>query len=224
MIERQVAHLLRRHIGRRTDSRYQRAFRLVDDGRAEVGDLDFAAGGIADVQDVGRLDFAVSDADAVGKIERTRAFEDDLDDALDRQQLLGLAAVLERTARYILHDDIAEIFGDDGVVDLDDVGVRQFADQRGLVHEQVGVQLATLRVLQNFGKGDLDSHVALGKRVVSQIHGRRRAAAENAAKVVFPDLVHACLTAGYGPERRPRAPAPVRCRRCGRGQRGSRRR
>jgi hypothetical protein len=45
-------------------------------------------GFVADEKDVGRLDVAVGDADALREIERARAFEDDFDDALDRQQFL----------------------------------------------------------------------------------------------------------------------------------------
>ena len=41
-------------------------------------------------QDVGRLDVAMGDAHAVGVVERARALEDDLDQAVDRQQVLGV--------------------------------------------------------------------------------------------------------------------------------------
>ena len=56
------------------------------------------------------------------------------------------------------------------IENLDDVRMRQLADQRRLVHEQVRVQLAALGVLEDFGKGDLDGHFALGKWIVSQVH------------------------------------------------------
>jgi hypothetical protein len=41
-------------------------------------------------QDVGRLDVAVGDAEAVGVVERPRALEDDLDHAVQRQQVVGV--------------------------------------------------------------------------------------------------------------------------------------
>jgi hypothetical protein len=86
----------------------------------------------------------VRDADAVGEVERARAFEDDFDDALDRQQGRRRATRFERAAPHVLHDDVAEVLGDDGIVDLDDVRVRQLADERRLVEEQVRVELAAL--------------------------------------------------------------------------------
>jgi hypothetical protein len=39
-------------------------------------------------QDVGRLDVAVGDAEVVGIVERPRALEDDLHQAVERQQVV----------------------------------------------------------------------------------------------------------------------------------------
>jgi len=79
------------------------------------------------------------DADAVGEFERPRAFEDDLDDPLDRQQSVWRAVILERSAVHVFHDDVAQVLGDDGVENLHDVRVRELADQRGFVEKEAGV-------------------------------------------------------------------------------------
>jgi hypothetical protein len=140
-------------------------------------------------QDVGRLDVAVGDAEAVGIIERPRAFENQLDDAVDRQQAAGMGMGFQRAAGDILHDDIAEILGDHGIVDLDDVRVVELADQRGLVEEQVAVQLALFRVAQDARAGNLDRHVALGKRVAAEVDGAGRTFPERLDQFVFAELL-----------------------------------
>jgi hypothetical protein len=69
----------------------------------------------------------------------------------------------QRAAGDVFHDDVAEVVVDDGIVGLHDVRVRQLADERRFVEEQVGVELAALGVFQDAGKGDLDRHLALAK-------------------------------------------------------------
>ena len=123
----------------------------------------------------------MGDAEVVGEVERPRAFEDQLDDAVDRQQVARLRMCVERAAGDVFHDDVADVLGDHRVVDLDDVRVVELADQRGLVEEQVAVQLALFRVAQDAGDGHLDRHVALRERVAGEVDGAGRTFPE------FPD-------------------------------------
>jgi hypothetical protein len=93
-------------------------------------------------EDVRRLDVAMVMPGPESKIERPRALEDDLDDALDGSSRSGEQTDLQGAAGDILHDDVAELVVDHRIVGLDDVRVRQLADQRRLVEEEVGVQPA----------------------------------------------------------------------------------
>ena len=191
MVERQFLDLLGRHVGGRADAGDLGALGAVDQRGAEVGNLDLApAGVVAGKQDVGRLDVAVGDAAAVGKVERTRALEDDLDDAFRREQRLRVAAGFEGSAGNVFHDDVAQFLGDHRVVDLYDVRMNEAADQRRFVHEQVGVERAAFSVAQGGGRGDLDRHVALREGVVPEIDGGGGAAADFMDQRVFADLVH----------------------------------
>jgi hypothetical protein len=81
------ADLLGRHVGRRAEAGILGGFAGGEDGRAEIGDLD---GGRRREQDVGRLDVPVGDALQVGVVEGPRALEDDLDQALEGQQVVRL--------------------------------------------------------------------------------------------------------------------------------------
>ena len=122
--------------------------RAGDQRGAEVGDLH--VGRLAGVQDVAGLDVAVRDALHVRVVERARALEHDLDDLLDRQQLLRRAEPLQRAAGDVLHDDVAGVLADAGVVDLADVRMRELAGERGLGEEELAEQLAARRVAQRF--------------------------------------------------------------------------
>ena len=81
----------------------------------------------------------MDDAGPESKLERPRALEDDLDDALDRQQAIGRTHPLQGATGDVLHDDVADLGVDHRIVGLNDMGVQEFADQRCLVEEEVGV-------------------------------------------------------------------------------------
>jgi hypothetical protein len=134
------AHLLGRHVGRRADVGDLGGFGGGEDGRAEVGDLDVLAGG-RDEQDVGRLDVAVGDALQVGVVERPRALEDDLDEALEGQQVVGLGEGFEGAAGDVFHHHVGVVVLDHRVVDLDDVRVLELAGEGGLVEQQVVIEV-----------------------------------------------------------------------------------
>ena len=78
--------------------------------------------------------------------------------------------IFQRAAGHVLHDDIALLLSDYRIKNLDDVRVVELADQRGLVEKKVGVELALFRILQHFRCGDLDRHIALGKRIAAKEH------------------------------------------------------
>ncbi len=164
-----------RHISRRADGGNLGAIVLVVDGGAEIGNLDLR---IRRQQQVGRLDVAVRKADAVGKGEGPGAFENELDNAVDRKQMAKGGMFFQRPASDVFHDDVAELFGNHRVVNLGDVRVPELADQRGFVEKKMGVKLARFRVAEGFRRGDLDRHLTLGEGVATEINGTGGAFAE----------------------------------------------
>ena len=75
---------------------------------------------------------------------------------------------LQRAAVDVFHDDVAAVVFGHGVVDGDDVRVRQLAGQRRLGDEQLAVALAVLVVAQHFRIDHLDRDLAVGKRVAAR--------------------------------------------------------
>ena len=179
VVERMLLHLLRRHVGGRADRRDLRRVAAGDQRGAEVGDLHV---GLAGVEDVGRLDVAVRDAHLVRELERARALEDDLDHLVDRQQVLRRAELLQRAAVDVLHHDVVQRLVGDRVVDLADVRVLQLAGERGLGDEQLAVELAALRVVEQRRGDQLDRDVALGERVVAEVDLGGRARSRGGAR------------------------------------------
>ena len=98
-VERAAVELLRRHVGERADpvdlgdvgAEVQHAAEVCD---LDVGDLAVGQHG----EQVGRLDVAMDQALPVHVAERHRALEADLDDQLERQQLVGAAVGPKRAA------------------------------------------------------------------------------------------------------------------------------
>jgi hypothetical protein len=76
-----------------------------------------------------------------------------------------------------------------GVEDLADVRVLQLAGERGLGDEELAVELAALRVVEELGRDDLDGDVALGEGVVAEVDLGGRAGAEVALDRILPDLL-----------------------------------
>src|ERR1019366_3747523 len=132
--------------------------------RAEVGNLDV---GLSVQQDVGRLDVAVDDPGAVGEIQGPGAFENDLDDPVERQQGVRVAVRLERAAVDVFHHHVGEAFVHHRVVDLHDVRVRELAGERRFGDEQLFEQVAILGVGERVGEHHLDGDLAVGERIVA---------------------------------------------------------
>ena len=94
-------------------------FRLADLGQPEVQDLGFAVPGD---EDVGRFDVPVDDLRCMGRSERVRHLQSDLDHALDRKRPAP-DPVLEGLALHQLHHEERLTFVLADVVDRADVGV-----------------------------------------------------------------------------------------------------
>ena len=104
---------------------------------AEVADLDVGDRAVGQHREqVRRLDVAVDQALAIDVAERHRALEADLDDQLEREQLVGAAVRAQRAAGDVLHDQIGRDRIGHGVEDLDDVRVLEPADERRLGGEE----------------------------------------------------------------------------------------
>ena len=135
-------------------------------------------------------------ADAVRKVEGARTFENDFDNALDRQQFFRCGVGFQRSALYVFHDDVTQGIVNRRIVNLRDVRMRQLADQRGFVEEKMFVQPSARGVFENFRRGDLDGDLTLGKSVHAQINRRCGAFTQCADQVVFADLVHGVPAVG----------------------------
>src|SRR5258705_343503 len=81
-----ILHLLGRHVGRRADGADLRGLALRDQRGAEIADLHV---GFAGVQDVGGLEVAVRDAEAMRELEGARALENHLHHPCRGKQAVG---------------------------------------------------------------------------------------------------------------------------------------
>jgi hypothetical protein len=136
-VDRAAVELLRRHVGERADAVDLRHVRAEVEDAAEVADLDVGDRPVGQHREqVGGLDVAVDQPLAVDVAERHRALEADLDDQLERKQLVGAAVRAQRAAGDVLHDQVRRHRVGDGVEDLDDVRVLQPADERRLGGEE----------------------------------------------------------------------------------------
>ena len=106
---------------------------VIDLGQPEIEQLHLACLGD---EDVGRLDIAVHDAFAVGRIERVGDLDAEIEHEVDGQGL-SVDAVFERLAFEVFHRQVgsAVFFAD--VVDGADIGVVQRRGGPGLAAEPV---------------------------------------------------------------------------------------
>ena len=126
---------------------------------------------------------------AVGVIQRPGAIEDDLDDLVNRQQIIRRAIGLEgMPALDILHDDKPVIAVNTDIINVDDIRVVQHAGGMRLVKEHLAIADAGFGVVQGLDIGDLDRHPAIDIRIIAQINGAHIAAANLFADFVFAEL------------------------------------
>src|SRR5262245_40445948 len=97
--------------------------------------------------------------------------------------------MLERLAVHKLHDDVAQILIADCVIDGEDMRMEQLADQRRLVEKYAAITSSQVGVLGGLILDDLDSHLAVGKRVACEVDDAGRTAAELAQDGVLSDLL-----------------------------------
>ena len=207
--ERLLLQLLRRHEGGRPDVDEIGAGCVGEHRDPEIGDFDLEIRGD---QDVGGLDVAMDDAVPVHVLQGAADLEDHLDHFIGRQKVLRRRVVCERLPADVLHHDVAQRLLDRHVEQLDDVGVAELADQRGLVQEERAVA-----PLQSRGAGlreRLDGDVAPGEGIFREIDDARGAEAQLLDDVVFADALrkgfrHALLPAGRAPFMRCRRLTPT---------------
>jgi hypothetical protein len=169
--------LLGRHVGRRAEHHAGLGLRAVGEtGDAEVGELQRV--GVEVIHHVRRLDVSVHDALAVRVAERLGGAGDDAHRLVDRQQVAGLAVGHEVAAFQQLHRDVAQVVLLAGVVDGDDVRVRQAPGGLGLAEETL-LHFGELVRLELLGERHrLDRHHAADLRVLAEVHHAHRALAE----------------------------------------------
>ena len=184
LVERLLADLLGGHVGGRADPGHMGGIGSGGQGKPEVGDLDVGRPGH---QDVPGLDVPVRDADLVGVGQGPRALEDNLDDLVDRQQVVRRGARLERPAGHELHDDVAGIVLDHRVVDRHDVRMRELAGERRLGEEELPVDASAGAVAQRLREDPLDRNLTVVERVAAEVHLAGRPFAELPDDRVLPD-------------------------------------
>jgi hypothetical protein len=118
------------------------------------------------------LEVAVDDADGVGGDQPAADGDVHRQQLHQRARLLGLPGG-QGDARDVLHDDEHPAVEVAGLVDLDDVGVRDAG-------ERVGLALAAQQVVRARGAEHLDGDVAVELRVVGEVDPRHGPLAERA--------------------------------------------
>ena len=117
--------------------------RLVDAGKAEVGELDHVAAPFLRHQHVGRLDVAVDETLGVGVIQGPEQLADQIHRAGDRQGAAMLRQQLRRVGpRHIVHREIEESVGLAHLVERHDIRVIELAQDLRLAEEAVDVRPA----------------------------------------------------------------------------------
>jgi len=127
-------------------------------------------------EDVLGLHVAVDDAEVVGAAEPARDLQAEHDDLLHREALSAEQALVEGLALEELHGEEGDpLVRETGVVELDDVGVREGGGALRLATEALAQELVVGEAVVE----DLHRDVALPGGVVRAVDGRHPAAAED---------------------------------------------
>jgi hypothetical protein len=181
--------LLGRHVGQRTHTVHLGGVGLQVQHAAEVGELhvgDLPRAGHG--QDVGRLDVAVDQPLAEDVAQGHRALEADLDDELQRQQLVGPAKGPQRRALHVFHHQVGLVGAFHGVEELHHVRMVQPAHERRFGGEEARVVAPVHRVAQGRGAHALDGHVAFMEAIAAEEDFAGGAFAQLAHDLVFADV------------------------------------
>ena len=172
-------HLLGRHVARAARNAFDaRHVRILDQRDAEIDDAHVV---VEREHDVARLDVAMNDAAAMRVVQALRALEQDLDDVVDAQQVVGAAIRVERArAVHVLRDDVVAAVFLARVVDRQDVGVLEAPHHLRFVEEHLASDARLLLVFLALDVVELDRDVAAVIRIVRQ---------EYSARAALPDLV-----------------------------------
>jgi hypothetical protein len=125
------------------------------------------------------------------EVQRARAFEENLDEPLEGQQVLWCAEGLQRAAFHVFHGEIGAIVVYGDIIYLDDVGMLEAACQRGLGLQLLTIGRAAQRIAQQFVEDKFDSDLALCERIEPEEDVAGRAFADQMKYVVLADTFHA---------------------------------
>ena len=156
--------------------------RSRDEGRSDPG-LAPRPFPLVPQQDVGRLEVAVDHAIGVGDMDGPRQ---GLDELGRRPYRLGRALEVlgQAAAGHELEDEVRPARGLADVVDLDDVGVLQAGERRGLGAKAGQVLRAGLEP----GQDHLQRHGAIEAELPGLVHDAHAAAAEQPQDLIAGDL------------------------------------
>ena len=140
-------------------------------------------------QDVAGLDVAMNDVEVMRAAQRVGQLQPDRDDLLDRELMLPLEQIGQRSAADVFHDEVVLIVFFQRGQHFDDVGVIEFAQRFAFAPETLdGIWRAGHPVRHEF----FDRHRFAGLPIAAQIHPAYCAAADE-----FFDLIaHADLPQG----------------------------
>ncbi len=130
----------------------------------------------------------MDDAAAVRVVQSLRALEENLDDVVDPQQVVGAAVRVQRArAVHVLGDDVVGAVFLAGVVDRQDVGVLQAPHHLRFVEEHLASDARLLLVVLALDVIQLDRDVAAVVRIVRKEHSPGAALPDLVDDDVFAD-------------------------------------
>ena len=132
-------------------------------------------------------------------VQSETGHEHELHHAVDRQQVVVAAVLLERSAVRVLHDDVVLAALADRVMDRDDMRMLQLAGE-GCLGEERALRLLPLLVARHrAGFNNLDRDLPRAEPVVGEIHAAGRTLSEGSDHGVLADTPGNRLTHALPP-------------------------